>query len=111
MDRRLEWLMLERLTLPHFATGVGVDFRVEGFDQVTLVLREARASGAAAHPRGESAAAARREPFELMFEGPKSPILPQRIYRLESALMESLEIFIVPIGPYRGGIGYQAIFN
>ena len=106
---RLEWFMLERLTLQHFESGIAGDFAVQGFEGLILVLREARVSDASRHAGREGVG--RSEPFELMFEGPKSPVLPQKIYRLESAFMEPLEIFIVPIGPYGSGIGYQAIFN
>lgn len=108
----LECRVLEGLALPDFAGRVGVDFRVEGFEGVTLRLCEARPLGVS-QPAGGGAAtpATPREPFELMFEGPKSPVLPQKIYRLEGAAMDPLEIFIVPIGPYRDGIGYQAIFS
>jgi hypothetical protein len=37
--------------------------------------------------------------------------LPQRIYRLEHAALDPLEIFIVPIGPDAEGMRYQAVFT
>ena len=51
-----------------------------------------------------------REPFSLQFRGPATPILPQAIYRLESDVMEPLEIFLVPIAGNAIGVTYEAIF-
>jgi hypothetical protein len=47
----------------------------------------------------------------LLFRGPRTPVLPQRIYRLEHAVMGPLEIFLVPIGPDAEGMRYQAVFT
>lgn len=49
----------------------------------------------------------RRAPFSLVFRGPESPTLPQRIYRLEHAGLGTFELFLVPVGPGR----YEAIFT
>jgi hypothetical protein len=53
----------------------------------------------------------RRRPFSLIFHGPQAPVLPQRIYRLENAVLGTLEIFLVPIGPDAAGLRYEAIFT
>jgi len=53
----------------------------------------------------------RREPFSLVFRGPKEPLLPQRIYRFEHGSLGDLDIFIVPIGPDDEGMRYEAVFN
>ena len=97
--------MLDQLTLQHFTPRLGAGFLVAGTEGLTLSLLEAKslASKSGGPPVG-------REPFDLIFLGPKSPVLPQRIYTLEREGDEPLEIFIVPIGPLEGGIGYQAIF-
>ena len=52
-----------------------------------------------------------RQPFSLVFRGPLSPVLPQRIYPLEHPMLGALEIFIVPLGPEQGGVRYQVIFS
>ena len=52
----------------------------------------------------------RREPFALLFHGPKTPILPQRMYRFDFLQLGIVEIFIVPIGPDGSGMQYEAIF-
>ena len=49
----------------------------------------------------------RRAPFSLVFRGPESATLPQRIYRLEHAALGTFELFLVPIAPGR----YEAIFT
>ena len=51
-----------------------------------------------------------REPFALLFRGPKTPVLPQRMYRFDFEQLGAVEIFIVPIGPDDFGMQYEAIF-
>jgi hypothetical protein len=55
--------------------------------------------------------ARRRRTFSLVFRGPREPVLPQRIHGLKHAALGELEIFLVPIGPDRVGMRYEAIFN
>jgi hypothetical protein len=50
-------------------------------------------------------------PFAIVFLGPPSPILPQRIYRFEHDGIGAIEIFIVPIGRDDDGVRYEAIFT
>lgn len=52
-----------------------------------------------------------RESFSLVFRGPLQPVLPQRIYRLEHEGLGTLEIFLVPVGPDKDGMRYEAVFN
>jgi hypothetical protein len=59
-------------------------------------------------PSGESQG---REPFSLVFCGPMSPALVQRIHTLENQHLGKLEIFLVPIGPDKTGMRYEAVFN
>jgi hypothetical protein len=51
-----------------------------------------------------------REPFALLFRGPKAPVLPQRIYQFDFEDLGPVEMFIVPIGPDDSGMRYEAIF-
>jgi hypothetical protein len=53
----------------------------------------------------------RADPFSVFFRGPRSPVLPQGIYRLEHEKLGTLEIFLVPVGPDGKGMGYEAVFN
>lgn len=59
---------------------------------------------------GESQAD-RRQPFSLTFRGPSNPVLAQRIYALENETLGTLEIFLVPIGPDKQGMQYEAVFS
>src|SRR3954451_3035661 len=59
-------------------------------------------------PSGESQG---REPFSLVFRGPMSPVLAQRTLTLENEHLGKAEIFLVPIGPDKQGMRYEAVFN
>ncbi len=52
-----------------------------------------------------------RQPFSLVFRLPRETTLRQKIYRLENQKLGRLDIFLVPIGPDREGMRYEAIFN
>ena len=93
---------LAALTLDHFAPLVGDAFSIADPAQVELELAEASSVGE--WPGG-------REPFRLHFRGPRDPILPQAIYRLEHADLGPLEIFIVPIARDAESTTYEAIFT
>ncbi|HKA35494.1 MAG TPA: hypothetical protein VKH43_01655 [Thermoanaerobaculia bacterium] len=100
--------MLDRLTVEDFSRLLGRTFRLllEGNPALELVLVEARSLSP-----GRGAAGPRREPFSLVFRGPASPILPQRIYPLENEALGRLEIFLVPIEAGAEGVKYEAVFN
>jgi hypothetical protein len=49
--------------------------------------------------------------FSLMFLSKDGPALPQAMYSLTHPALGTLEIFLVPIGPVRGGRGYEAVFT
>jgi hypothetical protein len=97
--------MLESLTHESFRPHLASAFRVEhAGTSVTLTLIEVTVLG------GDTASA-RRQPFSLLFRGPRVPLLPQRIHRLEHERMGGLELFIVPLGPDGDGLRYEAIFT
>jgi hypothetical protein len=99
--------MLENLTIGDFAAHLGDRFRIVVDEATSLeaTLVEAQDRGAAATtPEG-------RVPFAIVFLGPPSPILPQRIYRFEHDGIGAIEIFIVPIGRDDDGVRYEAIFT
>ncbi|MFL5806986.1 MAG: DUF6916 family protein [Roseiflexaceae bacterium] len=52
-----------------------------------------------------------RRQFSLIFRQPAGAYLPQRIYSIEHPTLGRLDIFLVPIGPDRGGMRYQAVFT
>ena len=101
--------MADLLSLDHFRPLVGRVFRLPEVEGVELRLSIA-APLPIRKPTSPTAGLS-RAPFELIFLGPKAPILRQQIHRLDAEGLEPLEIFIVPIGPIEDTMGYQAIFN
>lgn len=101
-------LVLDKLTVEEFTGQVGRTFRLTPGDApaLDLVLVEARDLSLQTTVPG-----AKRAPFSLVFQGPKGPVLPQRIYPLENETLGRLEIFLVPIGTDSDGVKYEAIFN
>ena len=102
--------MLETLTRTAFAECQNEKFQLQceaanSFD-VELIeisaLNKHKAADATEEPR---------EPFSLVFRGPKEPVLPQQIYRLEHPRLGSLELFLVPVGPDTVGMQYEAVFT
>jgi hypothetical protein len=49
--------------------------------------------------------------FSLVFRGPETPFLVQRIYCFEHDQMGALDLFIVPIARDEDGLYYEAVFN
>lgn len=93
---------LADLTLETFTPLVGDAFRIAEPTAVELELAEATSAGQ--WPGG-------RQPFRLLFRGPRDPLLAQSIYRLEHAELDPLEIFIVPIARDAEHTSYEAIFT
>lgn len=48
--------------------------------------------------------------FSAVFEGPADFHLDQGLYRLSSKGAE-IDIFLVPIGPFGQGMGFEAVFT
>ncbi len=98
--------MIEKLTHEDFAKGLHEQFVIhhdEGTIQAELIDCRKLAS--------PGAPASQREPFAVIFRGPREPVLVQRIYRIEGPSLGPLEIFIVPVGPDAEGMRYEAIFS
>lgn len=98
--------MMQDLTQQGLAKMVNESvYLVDGEKKVELQVVECKPLNA----RGR--AAGQREPFSLIFRGPKNPVLPQRIYQIDFGALGAFDIFIVPVGPDDGGMLYEAIFN
>ncbi len=94
---------LNELTAADFLAVRGGQFRVAAaeFDlQLTAVTEYS--GGQPGSPR---------TPFSVVFRGPLSPILPQATYRLEHDGLGTLDLFIVPLGPERDAMRYEAVFG
>lgn len=99
-------LEMADLNLGRFAAlkGQRFDLLLEGGESLPAELVEARKLPGAPFQG--------REPFSLLFKGPPSPLLPQRIYRFAHAgEPEPLEIFIVPISADPSSVCYEAVFG
>lgn len=51
------------------------------------------------------------EQFSLVFKGPSTFLLPQRIYELQHPVLGTVPLFLVPIRQERDGIYYESVFN
>ncbi len=102
-----EKLGLDVLTQANFAPLVGSLFRMQmGPDQsIEIELIEATLAPGVQLEKGR--------PFSLLFIGPLPACarLNQRIYALEHESLGTLEIFLVPLGPDKKGMRFEAIFN
>jgi hypothetical protein len=104
--------VLETFTRESFASRLNEHFRLEldAARILDLELVELTSLGAqsAAPPRP---GVAPRAPFSVVFRGPRDPVLPQRIYRLQHAEIGTFELFLVPIGRDASGTRYEAVFT
>lgn len=97
--------MLEQLTRDQFVECLDDTFQI-ALESSRLDLTLVRAD-----KLGGDAPSRQRQPFSLIFAGPREPVLPQRTYRFEHARLGVLDIFIVPVGPDERGMRYEAIFT
>ncbi len=102
--------MLDEVTVSVFQACLGNAFRIyEGSGgTVDTTLITATSHGSRHAGDGSSA---QRDAFSIVFRGPATPVLPQRIYTLEHAKLGRFDVFLVPIGPDAEGMCYEAIFN
>jgi hypothetical protein len=94
--------MLDQLTSDDFALRRQERFAFSAAGGVLdLVLAEVQTLGQGLN----------RKAFSLIFLGPREPILPQAIYRLENPTMGALDLFLVPLGPSGDVVRYEAVFG
>lgn len=102
---------LGSLTAADFAEQLTTVFRLQtGAETLPIELVEVRRATYADDPAAV-APAGRREPFNLLFRGPRSPYARQGTHRLEHDRLGTLEIFLVPLGPDATGMRYEAVFT
>jgi hypothetical protein len=89
------------MTAADFAPHIGTTFTIAGEVEATLENVQER----------EADPSAPRQPFNLLFRGPREPLLPQQTYRVEHDRLGTLEIFLVPVGSSDAGTLYEAVFN
>jgi Domain of unknown function (DUF6916) len=97
--------MVEKLTHENFARYVNHKCQVHhSSGSLEMELIECRKLPIPVKSEGQ------RQPFALLFRGPKVPALPQHTYQVEFERLDNFEIFIVPVGPDEHGMQYEAIF-
>jgi hypothetical protein len=101
-------LELDKLTHLDFVPHLHQKFRMEAgaAEPIEVELVEVTELGLRTAPPG-----APRQPFSLLFRGPKNLRIPQKIYRLEHEQLGAMELFLVPLGPDVEGTRYEAIFT
>jgi hypothetical protein len=52
-----------------------------------------------------------RRAFSIILRATPDIVLPQRIYPVEHAELGTLDLFLVPLGPDKEGMRYEAIFT
>ena len=87
---------------------MGEDLRIDGAPgEGEILLRLVEVDRIPPRP-----GAPRAEPFALLFAGPVSPVLDQRMYSLHHPDLGSIELFLVPVGPGPDGrMRYESVFN
>jgi hypothetical protein len=95
------------LTASHFQRHIGSRFRLHADDVFEVEVSEVNERGGRSGATPES----RRTPFSVVFLGPRDPVLPQRIYRLDHEELGTLDLFLVPIGRDEEGVRYEAVFT
>jgi hypothetical protein len=99
--------MLETFTPASFKEHVGSRFRLSLPGQEPLALELGEIILYEENPDH----APRKQPFSLILVGPMRPMLQQAIYPLEHPILGALDLFLVPIGPDKRGMRYEAAFN
>jgi hypothetical protein len=98
--------MLDKLTIQNFQDHLNEEVKVlagaQTFDFELVEAAEMTSAAVGASGRG---------PFSVIFRGPEEPILPQAIYRVSHKKLGELDLFLVPLGPDREGVRYEAVFT
>jgi len=97
--------MLENLTIEHWAEHVNQAFRLDCGMQKPLEVQLVEVKSLGNARNGQ------REPFSLLFQAPREPLLDQGIYSLHNSKLGTLELFLVPLGPDADGLSYEAVFT
>lgn len=98
--------LLKELTRQTFDPLVNQPFQVTlDPEPLSINLMECKSLGKGRKAEGE------REPFSVVFLGPGQPILNQQIYTVSHPSIGAIEIFLVPLGPGKSGLKYEAIFT
>ncbi len=94
--------MLEKLACEDFQAWVGQSFRVDvQAESVEMELLESSELG-----QGTG-----RKSFSVLFRGPADKVLAQATYPVTGGDLEQAPLFLVPVGPDKEGMLYEAVFT
>ncbi|MFN2165802.1 MAG: DUF6916 family protein [Anaerolineae bacterium] len=105
-------MMLEQLTANDFEQHLNATFTIRvdlidpAYPAMDTTLVSVSSLGRAPEPDED-----RRQAFSLLFLGPDQPILNQRLFAVDSDALGRLDLFLVPVGPGKGGMQYEAVFT
>ena len=95
--------MLDKLKAADFEQLLGQQFEIIMDDSRAIVkLAEISKLGRSVRDGGS---------FSLVFESATEAGLEQGVYAVSHATMETYELFLVPIGPFGDGEGYESVFT
>lgn len=99
--------MSDEFTLDRFLPHVGEVFHVRSgeAEAIPVLLSEITRLATDGSPLR------RREPFSLIFHAAPGSWLDQQIYRVEKPGLEPFDCFLVPIGPDRFGMRFEAVYT
>ena len=102
--------MIDKLKSSDFPPYLDQKFRIYSgsAEPLEVVLIEVSELGSES---GNDSEPLTRRPFSIIFRGPIDPSLPQGTFEFGHDQFGTLSIFIVPIGPDKEGMLYQAVFN
>ncbi len=99
--------------LDTFTPLVGEKFRTVTDTGETIELHLVEAETIGLHKRDgrtrDKTNTLRKDPFSLIFSFNR--MLSQGLYSLHNDALGDVEIFLVPIGPFDGNWGHEAVFN
>jgi hypothetical protein len=101
--------MLDKLTSKDFKPYLNQIFYIHSESETPLAVEliEVTELGDEPGPDDEH----HRQAFSILFRGSKDDYLPQHIYQLRHEKMAALDVFLVPIGPDKEGMRYEATFT
>ncbi len=99
---------LNDLNCAQFLAVVGTTFHVSDGDGEPVPLKLVEVNQRRSRPRDS---AAQGEAFSLLFGGPGTRFLPQKLYSFAHEIMGRFPLFIVPVGRDATTFHYEAVFS
>ena len=101
--------MLDKLTSADFSAHLNSSFRIHADTPGPLEAELIQVTELGAPPSDQEDTP--RRAFSIVFRAPADLYLPQSIYPIEHPELGTLDLFLVPLGPDKQGMRYEAIFT